>query len=128
LALHLRFSTSWLSQRNALPFKQFHNHQTQNKRYGMGRDGSYFSKSVMGPDGMPLTLADLPPMGATRWVARRKAQVVAAVRGGLLSLEQASERYALTAEEFMSWRNAVDRFGLDGLRATHARDHMHASR
>lgn len=93
----------------------------------MGRDGRGFSKSVVGPDGLPMTLADLPPMGTTRWVARRKAQVVAAVRGGLLSLEQASERYALTAEEFMSWRNAVDRFGLAGLRATHARDHAHAS-
>lgn len=93
----------------------------------MGRDGREFPKSVMGPDGLPMTLADLPPQGTTRWVARRKAQVVAAVRGGLLSLEQASERYALTAEEFMSWRNAVDRFGLQGLRATHARDHMHAS-
>jgi hypothetical protein len=93
----------------------------------MGRDGRGFSKSVVGPDGLPMTLADLPPTGTTRWVARRKAQVVAAVRGGLLSLEQASERYALTAEEFMSWRNAIDRFGLAGLRATHARDHAHAS-
>lgn len=91
----------------------------------MGHAGREYSKSVMGPDGMPLTLADLPPMGTTRWVARRKAQVVAAVRGGLLSLEQAGERYALTAEEFMSWRDAVDRFGLAGLRATHARDHTH---
>lgn len=93
----------------------------------MGRDGREFLKSVKGPDGLPLTLADLPPMGTTRWVARRKAQVVAAVRGGLLTLDQASERYALTAEEFLSWRNAVDRFGLAGLRATHARDHVHAS-
>ena len=93
----------------------------------MGRDSREFSKSVMGPDGLPLTLADLPPQGTTRWVARRKAQVVAAVRGGLLSLEQASERYELTAEEFMSWRNAVERFGLQGLRATHARDHVRAA-
>jgi hypothetical protein len=109
-----------------LPFKRFLNHRSK-KRCGMGRNERAFSKSVMGPDGMPLTLADLPPMGTTRWVARRKAQVVAAVRGGLLSLEQASERYALTAEEFMAWRNAVDRFGLAGLRATHARDHAHTS-
>ena len=94
----------------------------------MGREGRDFPRSVIGPDGLPMTFADLPPTGTTRWVARRKAQVVAAVRGGLLSLEQASERYALTAEEFMSWRNAVDRFGLQGLRATHARDYTHASR
>ncbi|MGA9796894.1 MAG: DUF1153 domain-containing protein [Rhizomicrobium sp.] len=93
----------------------------------MSRDGREFPQSVIGPDGLRMTLADLPPMGTTRWVARRKAQVVAAVRGGLLSLEQASERYALTAEEFMTWRDAVDRFGLAGLRATHSRDHVHAS-
>ena len=41
---------------------------------------------VMGPDGNPLTLDDLPPAGTTRWVIRRKAEVVAAVRGGLLTL------------------------------------------
>jgi hypothetical protein len=34
---------------------------------------------VMGPDGNPLTLDDLPPAGTTRWVIRRKAEVVAAV-------------------------------------------------
>ena len=40
---------------------------------------------VMGPDGNPLTLDDLPAPGTTRWVIRRKAEVVAAVRGGLLT-------------------------------------------
>ena len=42
---------------------------------------------VIGPDGSPLTLADLPPASTRRWVIRRKAEVVAAVRGGLLSLD-----------------------------------------
>src|SRR5262245_23099404 len=32
--------------------------------------------------GSPLTIADLPPPGTKRWVPRRKAEVVAAVRGG----------------------------------------------
>ncbi len=41
---------------------------------------------VMGPDGTPLTLDDLPPANTTRWVIRRKAEVVAAVRGGLLTM------------------------------------------
>ena len=44
---------------------------------------------VIGPDGSPLTIADLPPKDTKRWVIRRKAEVVAAVRGGLLSLEEA---------------------------------------
>ena len=43
-------------------------------------------KYVIGPDGSPLTIADLPAPGTKRWVIRRKAEVVAAVRGGLLSL------------------------------------------
>ena len=73
---------------------------------------------VIGPDGSPLTLADLPPPGTKRWVIRRKAEVVVAVRGGLLSLEDACRRYTLTVEEFLAWQHAIDRFGLAGLRAT----------
>lgn len=73
---------------------------------------------VIGPDGTPLTLRDLPPPSTKRWVIRRKAEVVAAVRGGLLTLEEACERYTLTVEEFLSWQKAIDQFGLPGLRAT----------
>ncbi|HOP18901.1 MAG TPA: DUF1153 domain-containing protein [Parvularculaceae bacterium] len=73
---------------------------------------------VIGPDGMPLTLADLPPPNTKRWVIRRKAEVVAAVRGGLLTLEEACARYTLTLEEFLSWQKAIDQFGMPGLRAT----------
>jgi Protein of unknown function (DUF1153) len=61
-------------------------------------------KYVIGPDGSPLTIADLPPPSTRRWVIRRKAEVVAAVRGGLLSLEEACQRYTLTVEEFLSCR------------------------
>ena len=35
-----------------------------------------------------LTLANLPSPDAQRWVASRKAIVVAAVRGGLLSMSE----------------------------------------
>jgi hypothetical protein len=73
---------------------------------------------VIGPDGSPLTIADLPPPGNHRWVIRRKAEVVAAVRGGLLSLEEACERYTLTTEEYLSWQRALDKNGLAGLRTT----------
>jgi hypothetical protein len=75
-------------------------------------------KHVNGPDGSPLTLADLPAPGTTRWVIRRKAEVVAAVRGGLLSLEEACSRYMLTVEEFLAWQRSIDRHGLAGLRTT----------
>ena len=75
-------------------------------------------KYVIGPDGSPLTIADLPPPTTKRWVIRRKAEVVAAVRGGLLSLEEACARYSLSLDEFLSWQRVVDRYGIHGLRAT----------
>jgi hypothetical protein len=75
-------------------------------------------KYVIGPDGSPLTLADLPAPGTNRWVIRRKALVIAAVRCGLLSLDEACSRYMLTVEEFLSWQHSVDLHGLAGLRIT----------
>lgn len=76
------------------------------------------AKYVIGPDGSPLTIADLPPTTTKRWVIRRKAEVVAAVRGGLLSLDEACQRYTLTVEEFLSWQQSIDEHGLAGLRTT----------
>jgi hypothetical protein len=77
------------------------------------------ARYVLGPDGSPLTIADLPQPGTKkRWVIRRKAEVVTAVRGGLLSLEEACNRYMLTVDEFLSWQNSIDRHGLAGLRST----------
>jgi transposase len=73
---------------------------------------------VAGPDGSPLTIADLPPPGTKRWVARRKAEVVLAVRGGLLTLQEAAARYKLSEDEFLSWQREYTRLGLDGLKAT----------
>lgn len=73
---------------------------------------------VIGPDGSPLTVNDLPPTNTRRWVIRRKAEVVAAVRGGLLSLEEACSRYTLTVEEFLGWQRSIDKHGLAGLRTT----------
>jgi hypothetical protein len=74
--------------------------------------------SVIGPEGKPITLGDLPPPDTKRWVIRRKAEVVAAVRGGLLSLDEACRRYTLSVEEFLSWQRAIEEHGLPGLRAT----------
>jgi len=84
----------------------------------MGRDAREFTNAVIGPAGYPLGPADLPPPDTKRWVISRKAAVVAAVRGGLISLDEACERYALTLEEFLGWQDAIARFGLPGLRAT----------
>jgi len=86
----------------------------------MGLAENDFVKQRMAP---PLQGMELPSPQTKRWVPRRKAQVVAAVRSGVLSLDEACQRYALTVEEFLSWQRALDRFGLDGLCVTHAQEH-----
>jgi hypothetical protein len=75
-------------------------------------------KYVIGPNGSPLSIRDLPPASTTRWVIRRKAEVVAVVRGGLLTLEEACERYTLSVDEFVSWQVAINGYGIAGLRST----------
>ncbi|AKK20425.1 DUF1153 domain-containing protein [Candidatus Liberibacter africanus] len=75
-------------------------------------------KYVIGPDGSPLTMANLPSPDTERWVVRRKAEVVAAVQGGLLSLEEACQIYTLTVEEFLSWQTSIVQHGLEGLSTT----------
>lgn len=90
-------------------------------------------RAAIGPDGSPITLDDLPPADTQRWVMRRKAIVVAGVRAGLLTLEQACERYNLSAEEFQSWQRLIEKHGVRGLRTTRlqqyrAREEAAASR
>jgi len=68
-------------------------------------------------------LDKLPSPDTRRWVTRRKAQVVAAVRGGVLTIVEACERYRLSEEEFKSWMNMLDQHGLRGLRATRIQDY-----
>jgi len=82
---------------------------------------------VIGPGGSKLTMNNLPPPNTTRWVPRKKAEIVAAVRGGLLSLSEARDRYALTLEEFTAWQHAIDHFGLQGLRLTRSREYRQAT-
>jgi hypothetical protein len=67
---------------------------------------------------LQVSLASLPPPDTERWVARRKAEVVAAVQAGLLSLDEALARYKLTLEEFTGWQRALYRHGLRGLQIT----------
>lgn len=86
-------------------------------------DALTLTDHAIGPDGMLMTEGDLPPPNTKRWVARRKAQVVAGVRAGLLTLDEACKRYTLTAEEFLSWAKAIDRHGVRGLRVTRLQDY-----
>jgi hypothetical protein len=74
-----------------------------------------------------MTEADLPPPETKRWVMRRKAEVVAGVRCGLISLEEACRRYTLSVEEFLSWQRLIDSHGVRGLRATRLQDYRQGS-
>lgn len=60
----------------------------------------------------------LPHPNTKRWVVRRKAAVVAAVRSGGMTMEEACRVYQLSEEEFLSWQRAFEKHGLAGLRAT----------
>jgi hypothetical protein len=79
-------------------------------------------------DARMLRLAELPPPNTKRWVIRRKAEVVAAVRSGVLTLEDACTRYKLSLEEFLSWQRLIDSHGLAGLRVTRLQDYRSLER
>ena len=81
------------------------------------------TNAVIGPTGEPMTRDDLPPPTLKRWITRRKAEVVTAVRAGLIGLDEACLRYGITTEEFLSWQRLLDDHGLQGLRATRLRDY-----
>ena len=73
------------------------------------------------PDELSIRISrteGLPPANTRRWVIRRKAAVVGAVRSGAISLQDACRRYQLSEEEFLSWERALATHGLAGLRVT----------
>jgi len=67
--------------------------------------------------------AALPPPNTQRWVVRRKAAVVAAVRAGVITLEEARRRYQLSEEKFLAWQRAFEAYGLPGLRTTRIKNY-----
>ena len=79
-------------------------------------------------EGRPMSMDDLPPPNTKRWVIKRKADVVAGVRSGLISLEEACSRYTLSAEEFLSWQRLIERHGLRGLRTTRLQKYRHSDK
>lgn len=70
-----------------------------------------------------MLLNELPPPNTKRWVVRRKAAVVTAVRNGAITLEEACKRYNLSVEEFLSWQKMIDEHGVRGLRVTRLQDY-----
>jgi len=83
-------------------------------------------RSVTLADGTIMTRADLPPSETRRWVASRKAAVVRAVNAGLVTRDEALERYALSDEEFSEWETAVLEHGESALKATSLQRYRHS--
>jgi len=75
-------------------------------------------RAVKLPDGSTMTRADLPPAQTRRWVASRKAAVVKAVQHGLITQDQAKDRYGLSDEELLEWVKAATQHGEDALKVT----------
>ena len=93
----------------------------------MDDSSTHCDASAAGPDRPLSRQAELPPAQTKRWVASRKAAIVAAVRGGFLSLEDAHDRYGVSTDEFMAWQSAFDRGGQCGLQIRHVQHHRHGA-
>ncbi len=89
----------------------------------MSQPRDRISSRIVAPHGNPMSVNDLPPPDTKRWVIRRKAEVVAGVCAGLITIEEACERYTLSIEEFLSWQRLIDNHGIRGLRVTKFQDY-----
>ena len=47
-----------------------------------------------------------------RWTIRRKAALLGAIRSGVLTLEQARRRYALSVDELRAWERDFEQHGV----------------
>ena len=73
-------------------------------------DRSFHVRSAYftGPDGRQITSAQLPPSCARALFPKGKVLVVEAVRHGLISVEEACERYRLSTDEYLSLQRSID--------------------
>lgn len=76
-----------------------------------------FNEALVGPFNERIAICALPPRH-THWTARRKAEIVAIVRAGLLTLEDICARYKISGAEYQAWCAALDKAGLPALHAT----------
>lgn len=58
------------------------------------------------------------PLPGERWVSRRKAMVIAALREGETTVEEVCRLYSLSRDELASWVASFERYGVPGLRST----------
>ncbi len=67
-------------------------------------------------------LKELPPPDTKRWVIRRKAAVVAAVKNGAITLDDVCWLYDISVEEFLAWQEMIHKHGVRGLCVTKLQD------
>ena len=75
-------------------------------------------RTVMMPDGLVMSQADLPLAETRRWVASRKAAVVRGVAAGLISRDEALKRWSLSEDELLEWETAITTYGEPALKST----------
>jgi len=56
----------------------------------------------------------LPPPETKRWTSRRKAAILIAVRAGVMTLEEACQRFFISEEELVGWEVAFERASIPG--------------
>lgn len=66
-------------------------------------------------DGNAITVDDLPSDVDVRWGPGLKKKLVALVRAGLFSFEEAEKRYAISREELSGWIRKYEEHGPKGL-------------
>ncbi len=67
-------------------------------------------------------LNELPPPETKRWVIRRKAAVVTAVKNGAIALDDVCWLYDISVEEFLTWQELIEKHGIRGLSVTNLQD------
>lgn len=67
-------------------------------------------------DGVPMNRPAILAKLRLQWTVRRKANLVLAVRGGLVTAEEARQTFDISPEELAAWGQAFDQAGLEGLR------------
>jgi hypothetical protein len=75
-------------------------------------------KVARGLRGNVIAPYDLPPARGARWTPMRKVDLIAAILGGVITLDDAKARYALTTEELSEWRRGLAAGGVKGLKAS----------
>jgi hypothetical protein len=68
--------------------------------------------------GNVITKADLPSPKTRRWVNSRKAILVRAVQGDIITREELLELYNMEDREFAIWEREFAQYGAEGLKQT----------